>query len=633
MSKLALVGESYALRSPAAAAQQTLNLIPQFMDDPSERGKNTGILRNCPGYHLMITLPQSPIVGILSGGGNLYLYTGNGWFFQVGLGTYVGGNPSTGVGTVVSSQNVGITSSKPVQMFANGNQVLLIVGGYAYINNGSGFVPCQFQVSGTCSTTGTTTVTWVSGGNFANAAIGNNITINGGLYAVASVISATQTTVTSAPPVLTNVAFSGNMGTQVTAVGGAYIDGYFVVQRPIGSAFQGTVNTSGTAVTWVSGANFSSLTGGSSLSINGVAYFVSSVTSNTAMVLTTSAGTLTGAVTAWGSDLSRQFNISGVFNGLSWSPLDFATKQAYSDHTQSILADREQLYFFGAESLEVWQNVGDPTFPFQRIPGAASREGSIAAYAPVTTGENVYFLGGSPRGPAVAYRLDGFTPVRVSTHAVEGAWASAGDTLSKAVAYATEEDGHRMWVINFVGSLNTWVYDETASAQAGTPIWHQRAYWNGSAFTPYQPRFHTFIPEWGPSGMHVVGDFGSGNLYELNPGYVDANGADTKWQRILPHLYAAGFIQYFGRMTLEMETGTTSSSSVQPLITRDYSDDRGHTFGNPVTAQAGLNAAYSQRVYWPANGSSRDRVFRLSGSGQYSVTLIDLDLEVEKGTT
>jgi hypothetical protein len=631
MAKLGLVGESYALRSPAAAAQQTLNLIPEIIEDPNERSKNVGILRNCPGYHLMITLPQSPIRGMLAGGGNLYIYAGAGWFYQVSQGSYVGGNPSTGAASIVQSQNIGVYDNNPAILLANGNQLLLIAGGLVFCNNGTGFAQCQFQVTGYVNTSGTT-VTWVSGSNFANAVVGNYITINGNTCAVTAIASATSLTISATAGVQTNAFFAGNMGNQVTAIGGAYIDGYFVIQRPT-VAFQGVCNTSGTGVTWVSGSNFSSLSAGSVIVINSVAYTVSSVTSNTALVLTATAGTQTGVPMYWGGDTSRQFNLSASFNGLTWDPLNFATKSAFPDHLKSVLSDREQLYLFGAESTEVWQNVGDPTFPFQRLPGAAAREGSISSWAPVTTGESVYFLGGSPRGPAVAYRLEGFTPVRVSTPAVESAWASSGDTLANAVAYATEEDGHRLWVINFQGTLNTWVYDETESEKAGTPIWHQRAYWNGSAFTQYQPRFHVFIPEWGPSGMHVVGDYSSGNLYELNPGYVDANGADTKWQRILPHLYAAGHIQYFGRMTLEMETGTTSSVSVQPVITRDYSDDRGHTFVNAVPAQAGVNAAYSQRVYWPANGSSRDRVFRFSGSGQYPVTLIDLDLEIEAGTT
>jgi hypothetical protein len=99
-------------------------------------------------------------------------------------------------------------------------------------------------------------------------------------------------------------------------------------------------------------------------------------------------------------------------------------------------------------------------------------------------------------------------------------------------------------------------------------------------------------------------------------------------------MYAAGQWMFHGRMTLEMETGTTSSLVTQPTITRDYSSDRGHTFINPtspITGGAGVNGAYSQRVFWGGTSASRDRVWRLYGTGQYQVTLIDLDVDVEVG--
>jgi hypothetical protein len=134
--------------------------------------------------------------------------------------------------------------------------------------------------------------------------------------------------------------------------------------------------------------------------------------------------------------------------------------------------------------------------------------------------------------------------------------------------------------------------------------------------------------------MHIGGDYSSGKIWELNLAYSDADGADTAWVRILPHLYAGGKRQFFGRMTLEMATGTTASASVQPAVCRDYSDDRGNTFINPVeplTGGSGVAGANSQRVFWPANGSSRDRVFRYSSAGQAPVTLIDLELDVEVG--
>jgi hypothetical protein len=714
--KVPLVGQSYTLRNPAAACQQTMNLIPQFIDDPNEQGKNKGILEFAPGYHKIgdvNTLGSTSghvFRGAWSGGGRLFVLTddsngvagGNSWLWELGIGSYVGGNPSTGSGAMITKQQLtGSTSDGyPGQMFGNGNQLLIVKNGYAYIDEGSGPAIAHFQISGTVNTSGTA-VTWVSGDEFPSSMNGGYILIDGTPYSV-TWNSATSLTLGASAGTQTGATYAAAYGDPVTAVTGAYLDSYFIVQRPP-QQLRGVVSTSGTAVTWTSGDNFARLIAGQQIVISGIAYDIQTVNSSTSITLTGGAGTQTGAAftatlqtlsgtvstlgttvnwvsgsmfdeivptqkitiaglnytvvdvvsatlllvsvspgtltgvtytAAVGADLGGQFNISAPFDGTTWDPLDFATKEGAPDYIQSVLADHEQLYIFGSEESEVWQNTGDPTFPFQRISGAAAREGSVARYAPVAMSERIYYLGGSPRGTPIAYRIDGFTPTRISTHAEEAAWASGIDTPSGAIAYPEVHDGHQFWVINFPGALNTYVYDETASQQAGTPIWHQRAAWTGSAFASYVPRFHTFIPEWGPAGMHIGCDFASGSFYEVNLNYFDDNGADKKWIRVLPHFYAAGVLQFFGRMTLEVATGTTSSATIQPTITRDYSDDRGNTFVypiSPVTGGAGVAGAYSQRVFWAGTSASRDRVFRLSGTGQYQLMLIDLDIEYEAG--
>src|SRR5215831_4726270 len=114
--RIPLVGESYTLRNPAAAAQQTLNLMPQWIDDPEEKGKNKGILQGCPGYHSMINLGSSPIRGLWSGGGRLFVAYDGGTLVEIGQGTYVGGNPSTGTATVLSTTSIGTFDSNPVQI-------------------------------------------------------------------------------------------------------------------------------------------------------------------------------------------------------------------------------------------------------------------------------------------------------------------------------------------------------------------------------------------------------------------------------------------------------------------------------------------------------------------------------------
>lgn len=58
----------------------------------------------------------------------------------------------------------------------------------------------------------------------------------------------------------------------------------------------GTVNTNGTAVTLVSGTDFSGLAAQQDIQINGVEYVISSVTSSTALVLTSNAGNQNGVL-------------------------------------------------------------------------------------------------------------------------------------------------------------------------------------------------------------------------------------------------------------------------------------------------------------------------------------------------
>lgn len=638
--KIPLVGQSFALRSPAAACQQTMNLIPQFMEDPNEQGKNKGILVGAPGYHLLMTLPTSPIRGIWAGGGNVFVVAGN-TLYEISQGTYQGGNPSSGAGSILNSYVLDITSDgKPVQMFGNGDQLLLIANGYAYIDNGQGPVRCQFQISGYVNTNGTD-VQWQSGDDFSTAAAGDAIFIDGTAYAISSVNSPTDLTLSSSAGVQAGAYFNAALGDYVSAVSGSYLDGFFVVQRPSGLPIQSVCSTSGTHVSWTSGAQWADISVGDPVVISGVGYVVVTVASPTSLYLATSAGVQAGVTLEAGLDLGREFNISAADDGTSWDALDFASKEGYPDYIQSVFADREQLYLLGTESEEVWQNTGGALFPFSRITGGAAREGSFARYAVVSLKTHVYYLGGAPRGQPIAYRLDGFTPTRVSTAAEEQAWAALESSPHNVIGFSYSEDGHEFWLLNF--GDQAWVYDATESEKTGNSVWHQRAYWNGAAFSGYEPYFHAYVQEWsgaslgaGGSGMHLVANFTNANIYEMNLAYFDDNGASQQWQRILPHLYAGGKLQFFDRMTLEMETGSTSSAAVQPAITRTYSDDRGNTFAHPVsplTGGAGIAAAHSQRVYWPANGSSRDRVFALAGNnnGNARTCLIDLDLDMEAG--
>jgi hypothetical protein len=75
-----------------------------------------------------------------------------------------------------------------------------------------------------------------------------------------------------------------------------------VINDITSAVYTGTVNTSTTSVTWVSGMHFQLWwASGSPISINGTTYTIVSVTSVTTMTVTTSAGTQTGVAYSYNS--------------------------------------------------------------------------------------------------------------------------------------------------------------------------------------------------------------------------------------------------------------------------------------------------------------------------------------------
>src|SRR5262249_8097170 len=158
--------------------------------------------------------------------------------------------------------------------------------------------------------------------------------------------------------------------------------------------------------------------------------------------------------------------------GTEWDPLEFGVKEGSPDYISSILDDHEELWLFGYDSIEIWTNVGDPTFPFQRIPGAFIRDGCVARYAPCSVGLSFCYLGGGHDGQTVAYRAQGLQPQRISTHAQEQEWNRSDFLIKDVVTWDYTEQGHVFWVLNFYSMQRTFVYDLTEG------LWHERGRWD-----------------------------------------------------------------------------------------------------------------------------------------------------------
>jgi len=519
----------------------------------------------------------------------------------------------------------------------------------------SPFAPTETGVKWTF--TGTTITNYVltrtSGDAFVASMAGKTITVNGRNYTVAAFTDADHINVSPYLPIEGEVPWNIAGGDEVTAITGCYLDGYGIINRPWNppapggtiAGLSGTVTTDGTAsVVWSSGDQFTPSVAGKTIVISGVNYGIFQYVSpmqvlvdppppaGSARPYSIALGTRQGRSGAV-EDPGRQFNISGLNDFTFWNPIDFGIKEGRSDYLRSVNADHEQLILNGTESTEIWQNVGSQvvngvaTFPFQRIPGAFIQTGSLATFGPSSVGLAFCFLGGSPDGQTVAYRLQGLQPVRISTHAQEQVWSAGGFKVSDAVSYAYIDDGHTFWVINFWQQQQTWVYDMTEN------LWSERACWDPDAvhFTRYKAWYHVFIPEWGPSGKHIVGDPATGKLYEQNLNFYDDDGQFIEYLRAFPHLINEDKWSFHHRLEVYVDSGVQPSGDPPLLVGLDWSDDRGHTFAHNRYRATGLSGDYIKRVVFRRLGKSRDRVYRIGIQAKSKVALVDTFLEVTPG--
>lgn len=352
---------------------------------------------------------------------------------------------------------------------------------------------------------------------------------------------------------------------------------------------------------------------------------------------------------------SQQVWVTSLLDGTSVDPLDFASAEGAPDGLVALIVDHREAWLFGTNSVEVWYDAGTPDFPLQRIQGAFNEIGCVAPYSVAKLDNGLFWLGADARGRGIVYRANGYTGIRVSTHAIEWQIQDYGN-ISDAIAYTYQQDGHAFYVLTFPSANATWVYD------VATQAWHERAGFDNGYFTRHwsncQMAFNSEV---------VVGDYANGNIYAFDLDVYSDDGQIQKWLRswrALPtgqnnlnrsahhtlQLDAQAGHYLLGTASIIAQYLTTESGDF--LITEDdeylidetagsatvnkapefmlrWSDDGGHTWSNEHWASGGAVGAYGTRIFWRRLGMTlklRDRVYELSGTDPIQIAIMGAEL-------
>jgi hypothetical protein len=312
---------------------------------------------------------------------------------------------------------------------------------------------------------------------------------------------------------------------------------------------------------------------------------------------------------------AAQFRISELFDLTTWDPTQFAQRSIQPDLWQAMICDPYgYITLFGSKTSESWSNTGAGSFFFAPDRSGLMEEGIAAPFSAKQAGKHKVWLATNGNGGYQVMAAQGFTPRRISHHALERAIAGYS-VVSDAIGDTYEQEGHAFYLLTFPTAGVTWCYDFTTAA------WHQRGTWIAGAFTYWRPRHHCFA-----FGRHLALDPDSAAVCEVSDAvHTDVGGLPIVRER---QFYAGGaenqrvFFDYLG-VHVQPGVGLASGAaeSVNPSLMLAASDDYGQTFGAERTAPIGARGAYGQKCEWWGLGSAHGRVYRLRASAAVPVRL------------
>jgi hypothetical protein len=293
--------------------------------------------------------------------------------------------------------------------------------------------------------------------------------------------------------------------------------------------------------------------------------------------------------------------VAGPLDPTNWNALDFATAEAAPDDLLWAVIDHREVFLFGRETIEVWFNSGNADFPLERVSTGFVEHGIMSAGAAGKADNGIYLLGND----GIAYRMDGYTPVRVSHHQLEATVEGYADKTCTVIPWT--EGGHKFVAFKFAEGC--WLYD------IATSLWHERnSYlqntWRGKFVLQAYDKF-------------LVADADSAKLGQFSADLFSEFGDVLRSECTSASVFEENRLIEHKLLELCFETGVgiATGQGSNPKVMLQFSDDGGRKWSNEKWRSLGRQGEFKKRVRFPRMGSARDRVYRYAISDPVRRTL------------
>ena len=330
----------------------------------------------------------------------------------------------------------------------------------------------------------------------------------------------------------------------------------------------------------------------------------------------------------------KQLFVSNLNQPLTFDALDFGSAEGDPDRIVTQVVANDELSIIGAETTEVFRNVGGADFPLQIIPGAYTEKGAHSKYGVGKFDGTYLFIGGGENELTAIWRqASSSQATKISTDAIDNEIQKFNEeeiAASFMMTYA--KDGQLLALFTFNSNRipgKTFVYNGTASALSGGPVWFEMQS-DVSKDGPW--RVCSIIKA---NNRLYVGDSIDGRIGELVDNVYTQYDEHILRSATLKPASQNGTAIFAGELeaTFQAGVGLTVGQGSSPVVMMAFSDDGGRIFNGPFKRSLGAIGDYGHESIWNRQGRISDsRTIRFSITDPVNANLIRIAATPELGT-
>ncbi len=312
------------------------------------------------------------------------------------------------------------------------------------------------------------------------------------------------------------------------------------------------------------------------------------------------------------TDLNDPFQIN---------PIKYGSSEADPDPVNGLLKYRNEVYAVNRNTIELFDNIGGPGYPFQRIESAQIMRGGIGTYASAVFLEQIAFVGGARNESNAVWLGTNSQTSKISTREIDLILGEYTESqLASCIVEVRVEKDLQLLYVHLPNQ--TLVYDGSTSIKLQEPVW---SILTTSITGLSQYRARNFV--W------CYNKWNCGDPASDSYGYLDAS-VSTHWGEVVGWDFSTQILwnETKGALFHELELSGLPGRvplGANPVIWTSYSTD-GQTFSQEKPISAGKHGQRSKRLCWFQQGIMENvRIQKFRGTSDAHIPFARLDANVE----